>query len=137
MSSIKEIFMAVVTDDLDLSFSNRAKFKQHLLPLKGKLVQVTAELPRKHRTDAQSRYYRGVVLKVIGDHCGYRGSEELESLHQEMRRKFLPKRGSLNIPVSTTDLNTQEMTEYIETIRQWAASELGLYVPSPDEATTD
>ena len=132
---IKPVFAAEVRDDLTLRFINPAKIKQHLLPFKGQIVMVTAEKLRKHRTDAQARYYRGVVLKTIADHCGYRGSEELEALHQEMRRRFLPKRGRLNIPVSTTDLNTQEMTDYIEAIRDWAATELGIYVPEPNEAT--
>ncbi len=132
---IKPTFAAEVQDDLTLRFINPAKIKQHLLPLKGQLVMVTAEKLRKHRTDAQARYYRGVVLKTIADHCGYRGSEELEALHQEMRRRFLPKRGCLNIPVSTAALNTQEMTSYIEAIRDWAATELGIYVPEPNEAT--
>lgn len=132
---IKPTFAAEVRDDLTLRFINPAKIKQHLLPFKGQIVMVTAEKLRKHRTDDQNRYYRGVVLKTIADGCGYRGSEELEALHQEMRRRFLPKRGRLNIPVSTTDLNTQEMTDYIEAIRDWAATELGIYVPEPNEAT--
>ena len=131
---IKPTFAAEVRDDLTLRFINPAKIKQHLLPFKGQIVMVTAEKLRKHRTDDQNRYYRGVVLKTIADNCGYRGSEELEALHQEMRRRFLPKRGCLNIPVSTTDLNTQEMTSYIEAIRDWAATELGIYVPEPNEA---
>ncbi len=135
--AIKPTFAAEVAEDLTLRFINPAKLKQHLLPLKGQLVMVTAEKLRRHRTDAQSRYYRGVVLKLIGDHCGYRGSEELEELHQEMRRRFLPKRGCLNIPVSTTSLNTQEMAEYIEQIRDWAAQELGIYVPNASEITSD
>lgn len=134
---IKPSFAAEVLEDLTLRFINPAKFKQHLLPLKGQLVMVTAEKLRKHRTDAQIRYYRGVVLKTIADNCGYRGSEELEALHQEMRRRFLPKRGRLNIPVSTTDLNTQEMNDYIEAIRSWAAAELGIYVPEPNEVSND
>ena len=134
---IKPVFAAEVQDDLTLRFINPAKIKQHLLPLKGQLVMVTAEKLRKHRTDAQARYYRGVVLKTIADNCGYRGSEELEALHQEMRRRFLPKRGCLNIPVSTAALNTQEMSDYIEAIRDWAAMQLGLYVPAPNEVSND
>ncbi len=134
---IKPTFAAEVRDDLTLRFINPAKIKQHLLPLKGQLVMVTAEKLRRHRTDAQIRYYRGVVLKTIADHCGYRGSEELEALHQEMRRRFLPKRGCLNIPVSTAALNTQEMSDYIEAIRDWAAMQLGLYVPAPNEVSND
>lgn len=134
---IKPTFAAEVQDDLTLRFINPAKIKQHLLPFKGQLVMVTAEKLRRHRTDAQIRYYRGVVLKTIADHCGYRGSEELEALHQEMRRRFLPKRGCLNIPVSTAALNTQEMSDYIEAIRDWAAMQLGLYVPAPNEVSND
>ena len=135
--AIKETFIAKVENDLTLRFINPAKIKQHLLPLKGELVAVTADKLRRHRTDDQNRYYRGVVLKTIADHCGYAGSEEMESLHQEMRRRFLPKRGSLSIPVSTTSLDTKEMSEYIENIRRWAAEELQLYIPDANEATCD
>lgn len=134
--AIKPTFAAEVLEDLTLRFINPAKLKQHLLPLKGQLVMVTAEKMRKHRTDDQNRYYRGVVLKMVADHSGYCGQEELEALHYEMRRRFLPNRGRLNIPVSTTALDTVEMTEYIENIRRWAAEELQLYIPDPNEATT-
>ncbi|AVM46689.1 hypothetical protein C5Q97_19010 [Victivallales bacterium CCUG 44730] len=131
--AIKPTFAAEVLEDLTLRFINPAKLKQHLLPLKGQIVMVTAEKLRKHRTDDQNRYYRGVVLKTIADHSGYSGQEELEALHYEMRRRFLPNRGRLNIPVSTTALDTVEMTEYIENIRRWAAEELQLYIPDPNE----
>lgn len=131
--AIKPTFAAEVLEDLTLRFINPAKLKQHLLPLKGQIVMVMAEKLRKHRTDDQNRYYRGVVLKTIADHSGYSGQEELEALHYEMRRRFLPNRGRLNIPVSTTALDTVEMTEYIENIRRWAAEELQLYIPDPNE----
>ena len=131
--AIKPTFAAEVLEDLTLRFINPAKLTQHLLPLKGQIVMVTAEKLRKHRTDDQNRYYRGVVLKTIADHSGYSGQEELEALHYEMRRRFLPNRGRLNIPVSTTALDTVEMTEYIENIRRWAAVELQLYIPDPNE----
>ncbi len=135
--AIKATFYAEVMDDLSLRFIQPAKFKQHLLSFKGQIVVITAEKMRKHRTDAQVRYYRGVVLKMIADRCGYHGAEDQESLHQEMRRRFLPKRGSLSIPLSTSDLSTQEMTDYIEAIRRWAAEYLQLYIPDASEATTD
>ena len=131
--AIKPTFAAEVLEDLTLRFINPAKLKQHLLPLKGQIVMVTAEKLRKHRTDDQNRYYRGVVLKTIADQSGYSGQEELEDLHYEMQRRFLPNRGRLNIPVSTTALDTVEMTEYIENIRRWAAEELQLYIPDPNE----
>ena len=73
---IKPTFAAEVLEDLTLRFINPAKIKQHLLPLKGQLVMITAEKLRKHRTDDQNRYYRGVVLKTIADNCGYRGNHD-------------------------------------------------------------
>jgi hypothetical protein len=34
---------------------------------------------------------------------------------------------------STTSLNTVEMEEYVENIRRFAISELGCYIPEPNE----
>ena len=39
----------------------------------------------------------------------------------------------LQIRKSTADLDTREMTGFIENIRRYAADELGVYVPSPGE----
>lgn len=135
--AIKSTFAAIVMDDLTLRFVNPAKIKQHLLKFRGQLVMVTAEKIRNHRTNEQNRYYWGVVLKTIANNCGYRGEDEVETIHLEMRRRFLPKRGMLNIPMSTTELNTAEMTEYIEAIRDWAMMELGIYIPAPNEVEED
>lgn len=79
----------------------------------------------------------GGVLKTIADNCGYRGEDEIETIHQEMRKRFLPKHGRLNIPKSTTELSTAEMHEYIEAIRDWAMLELGIYIPAPNEVIED
>ena len=129
----KTVFAARVTDDLRLEFVNAVRFKQHLLALKGQIVEVTAEKQKRHRTSEQNRYYWGVVLKTIADFCGYFSADELESLHQELRRKFLPAAGRLELPVSTAKLSTVEMNDYIEKIRAWAARDLGVYVPDPNE----
>ena len=94
---IKQIFYATVSDDLTLKYLNIAKFKNHLLKLKGKTVAVTCEERKKHRSNEQNAYYWGVVLKTIADYAGYRG-------------------------------------DYIENIRLWAAQELGVYIPDPNEA---
>ena len=34
---------------------------------------------------------------------------------------------------STTKLNTQEFEEYLETVKRWAATDLQLYIPDPNE----
>lgn len=133
MSNRKPMFAAEVKPDLTLRFINPAQFKQHLVPLAGDVVMVTAEKIRNHRTNKQNHYYWGVVLKTIAIYCGYSKQEDLETLHHLMRQKFLPKRGNLSLPVSTTSLTTEEMNEYIESIRLWALKRLGVYVPEPNE----
>lgn len=131
---IKTLFFATVGDDLSLNFLNVAKLKTHLLKLKGLTVEVTVERRRKIRSNEQNAYYHGVVLKLIADECGYRGEAELEGLHEELKRMFLPKSGRLNIVKSTASLSTVEFSEYIEKVRAWAAEELGIYIPDPNEA---
>ena len=131
---IKQIFYATVSDDLTLKYLNIAKFKNHLLKLKGKTVAVTCEERKKHRSNEQNAYYWGVVLKTIADYAGYRGEQEITGIHEELKRMFLPKIGKLNIVKSTSSLNTAEFTDYIENIRLWAAQELGVYIPDPNEA---
>ncbi len=129
----KTLFFAVVRDDLTLQFINPVSVKNHLLRLKGQTVEMTIEKRRKHRSNEQNRYYHGVVLKMIADYCGYRGADEIEGLHEEFKRKFLPKVGRLNIVKSTSSLNTVEFSEYIESIRAWAAENFQLYIPDANE----
>ena len=107
---IKQIFYATVSDDLTLKFLNIAKFKNHLLKLKGKTVALTCEERKKHRSNEQNAYYWGVVLKTIADYAGYRGEQEITGIHEELKRMFLPKIGKLNIVKSTSSLNTAAMS---------------------------
>lgn len=130
---LKTIFFATVKEDLSISFLNVAKVKQHILPFRGQTVEVTIEKRRKRRTDNQNSYYWGVVIRTIANDCGYRSDEELAAIHAELKKKFLPRYGKLAITQSTTTLNTADFTEYIEKVRAWAATELGIYIPDPNE----
>ena len=130
---MKTVFYAYVENDLTLRFVNVQKVKTHLLALRGKTGEVTSAQKRNHRTLSQNAYYRGVVLPVIAEHCGYSGKAELDSLHARFAEMFLPKVGMLQIRKSTADLDTREMTGFIENIRRYAADELGVHVPSPGE----
>ena len=126
-------FPAIVDDDLTLSFVNGIRLKQFLLPLKTQTVTVTITHNKPTRSDDQNRYYWGVVIRYIADYAGYRGNEELQSLHEELKRKFLPKLGVLQIAQSTATLTSKEFSDYVETIRTWAATELSLYIPDANE----
>lgn len=129
----KQLFYATVENDLSLKYLNIAAVKTHLLKMKGKTVQITIEERKKRRSNPQNAYYHGVVLKMIADFCGYRGEDEITGIHEELKRKFLPKIGNLSIVKSTSSLNTEEFSSYVENVRMWAAEELGIYIPDPNE----
>jgi hypothetical protein len=63
-------------------------------------------------------------------------------MHEAMRVKFLPSSEiSLNGEEfstyrSTTKLNTSEFEEYLANIRTWAARDMNIYIPEPNESRT-
>lgn len=114
---------------------NIVKHKQRLLELEGKQVNQSLVRYRENRSNNQNRYYWGVVIEMIADHCGY-GKEDHEGLSDELKRKFLGTHGDLQIAVSSASLNTKEFEDYMSSIRTWAGTGgagLPLYIPLPNE----
>ena len=106
-------------------------FRQHLLALNGKRVQVTVEKIKHSRTNGQNRYLWGVCYKLIADHTG----AEPEEVHAALKFQFSSKRfiGNLVAASSTARMDTILFTEYIEEVRRWAAEELSINIPDPGE----
>ena len=89
---------------------------------------------RNSRSLQQNRYYWGVVLKALSDDTGY----SAEEMHQLMAEKFLNyEKGEYVFVRSTTSLNTKEFEEYLSQIRLFANTELGIFIPEPNEAGFD
>jgi hypothetical protein len=93
---------------------------------------------QKPRSLAENAYYWSVVLSMIAEHTGY----EKEEVHEILKNIFLRKEYNIGVdvvfaPVSTASLTTIEMEEYLDRIRRFAASELDLYIPEPNEIETD
>ncbi len=89
---------------------------------------------KKNRSLSQNKMY-WLWITCIGDSIGY----ERDELHAIMADKFLPDEiveyGGKQIKKdkSTSRLNTKEFTEYLEKIDRFAAAELGIVLPSPDD----
>ena len=130
---MSRLFYGVVEDNLTLKMLNPARWKTHLLRLKGLTVQVTCERRKKTRSATQNAYYWGVVIRMIADECGYNGKEEEEGLHERLKEMFLGRKGRLGITQGTSELTTEQFGEYIERIKAWAAEELKIYIPEPGE----
>jgi hypothetical protein len=95
------------------------------------------------RSGPQNRYYFGVVLKEIQLRLRELGTEtDIETLHEWCKQKFnsekivVPETAELiEIGKTTTELNKEEFSEYVERIVEWAASSLCIYIPPPNTQT--
>lgn len=117
---------------LKLSEPQRGLLERHLATLKDKPVDVVIRRHREQRTDPQNRYYFGVVVPLIAEHCGYTHSE----MHELLAMKFLrldddPVTGSPRRK-HTPDTDTAEFAAYLDSCIQFGA-ELDVYIPSPSE----
>ena len=102
----------------------------HISKLNGENVILDIKKHRSNRNLRQNNYYWGVVIEILRDHFGY----SPEEMHEALKLHFLKKEeGPLPTVRSTTTLDTEEMTQYISNIMDWASQEYGLYVPSPGE----
>lgn len=87
----------------------------------------------KPRSLRENNYYWGVVLQTISDQSGYTPEE----VHDAMRWKFLRKGQRFETVASTTSLSVHEFEDYLDKIRIWAAQELQLSIPLPENKNPD
>jgi hypothetical protein len=124
-----------------LMVRDRKSFDSAVSGLKdGWEVELEVTRLRATRSQQANRYYWGVVIKALADRTGYTSDE----IHELMKAKFLPKElAILNgngdvvdqfvLGGSTRSLDTVEFYEYVERVREWAGTELEIYIPVPDE----
>jgi hypothetical protein len=111
-----------------------SNFERWLMTLEGQRVTIEVKKFRKNRTDAQNKYWWGVVIDILSKHTGY----EPEEMHDAIKIKFMPvERAGLIAGKSTARLTTIEFMELIERVQRWAAQDLQCYIPDPSEEVTD
>lgn len=83
------------------------------------------------RSDEQNRYWHGVVVKLLAEHCGY----EPDEMHEALKFKFLGtediSKGLVKVG-SSAKLSTAEFATLVDRVVLWAAEELGVIIPAPD-----
>lgn len=98
--------------------------------LEGQEVEVTIRKRRTQRSLKQNRAYFGLIVSAIAEHCGYTKDEA----HEALAWRFL-RLGEPDAPLptrrSTADLTTKEFENYTAQVKQFAAEELGLFIPDP------
>jgi hypothetical protein len=124
-----------------LFIRNRRAFDDQIARLNERWeLEVTVKRQTTTRSLQANRYYWGVVVAALSEHTGYTPDE----LHDFLKMKFIPKRlavcdgngvvvDELVLGGSTREMNTIEFYDYVESIRMWAAEELGVVTPDPNE----
>lgn len=96
-----------------------------------KPIQITISEVRGKRTIDQNALY-WMWMDIIANNIG----DSKEAVHQDMGYHFLPRIVSSqtgnSYPISTTKLNTKQMSEYMEKVRALSAG-MGITLPSPED----
>lgn len=134
---IQPVFHGVVRDGA-VQFEPRERALRHgwLKGLEGSDVDVIVRRHTRRRTADQNRYWWGVAVPLIAQELGY-DKHEHEAVHYALVSKCfgvtqdktlgeLPK-------VRSSHLTTAQFSELMEWAVRWAATELGMQLPLPNE----
>jgi hypothetical protein len=107
-------------------------YAQHVRSLRGRFVEVLVTKRKTKRSPKANRYYFGVVVKLLAEHCGY----DPQEMHETLAMRFLriedcPMTGAPRRK-RTPDTDSAEFSEYVNHCIRLAA-ELGVVIPDANE----
>lgn len=132
----------IIGGRIKLSQGEARLYRDYLATLEGKPVQVTIGKVKRLRTEQQMRYYFGVVVKMIAKYSGDDSNEGIDEIHEFLKDKFAPRKvitvkgEARTVAGCTHDLFTDNFFKYyVDHIRAWASSELGVVIPDPNQVS--
>lgn len=110
-------------------------------------VTVTVKRERAAKSQLQMGYYRGLILPMIVEEmCGTADDpDQTRQAHLRLKAMFLTpmvvewvntetgEQMHRELVPSLADLNSKEMTDFVDRVRQWALDFFGLVIPEPDK----
>lgn len=118
-----------------LTMPDRAGFMRTVREVFGdKDGPVRFRVEQPTRSNAQNRYWWGVILKYISEATGFT-PEECHAIVKAMflKHKYVIGDVEIDAVLSTADLATDEFNELCENARRWAAEFLHINIPEPNE----
>jgi len=129
-----------ISDEGKIKLFNRDALVKWAADNKGKDVLMEVEVRTSKRSNPQNRYMWGIVIPMIQAGLNDFGNEfSKEETHDFLKAKFNNKEIELteghyiDVPQSTTRLDTMGFMEYILKIQQFASEMLGLVIPDPNQ----
>ena len=133
MKQLTPIFYGRVEDG-KLKLENASEFGTYIAKYEGKDLALIIKRASLIRTNAENRYYWGVVVRMISDEMGVLPDEAHDFLKSLFLKVGVEANGKRwEITKSTASLSVQEFEDYVEKCRQWSANELGSPIPMPNE----
>jgi len=129
MSKICPKFTGIVRSG-KVSLDDPESYDLWLGSLNDQRIELVVQKEKIERTMSQNRYLWAAVYQAISDEIGY----TVEEVHDLCKTMFLKthldvKEKRYTIIKSTKELNTQQFSEYVESIKRWASSELSIAIP--------
>jgi len=90
-----------------------------------------AECEPTGRSSQANRYLFGVVYKLIAQELGY----SVDEIHDAMKAKFRSREDLTTglVIVRSTRTGSEDFWRYVDEVRHWAHTFLGVYIPEPNE----
>lgn len=127
-----------ITENGKLSIVNEASLMEWINGNKNKEIILSIELRSKKRSTPQNSYYWGVVIPLVQHAINDLGNEfSKEETHEFLKAKFNYKEVEIteghyiDVPQSTTKLDTTGFNEYIEKVQRFGSEMLNIYIPDP------
>lgn len=112
------------------------RFKRYMETLHG-LYYISISKYKRKRTNPENSYYWGVIIEMLFKETGWFSTPD--DWHEYLKATFNAALfhvdgKEIKVPRSTASLSTVEFEEYLSRIRTWAAMELNISIPEPNEA---
>ena len=117
ISKITKLKMEIITEIKNWTIEND-QLIAYMTSLPDWKFSFTIKKVRKARTSQQNKYYRA-ILWIIGMEIWYHPHE----LHEIMKMAWMKK--------TTTDMNTYDFSTYLESVRNYFATEFWIFTPDP------
>lgn len=118
---------------LDLSIEyQKSRFIAYVQKLLDKEAKVELKEYRPQRSLSQNAYLH-VCFGLIAQETGFTIEEAKTVLKREFGSFLVYEKKGTKFLRSTADLDTKEMTNFIDWLRSFAMDQLGVYLPTPEE----